>query len=70
VRERGRSGAFLGARPQRAGRAASVTPSRPATTLPAPLRDSFAKNNPVRDRAVQVITTAVEAAKAAPVKSP
>jgi hypothetical protein len=28
------------------------------------------QNNPVRDRAVQVITTAVEAAMAAPMKSP
>jgi hypothetical protein len=46
ARERGRSGAFLAARAQRAGRAASVTPSRPATTPPAPLRGSFAKKQP------------------------
>jgi hypothetical protein len=69
ARERGRSGAFLAARAQRAGRAASVTP--PA--LPQPLRLRFAAPSPKQPgprpgRAGD--HDGGGAAKAAPVKSP
>ena len=70
MRERGRSGAFLG------GTCATRWPSGIRNSLPPCHNPSgsasrlLRQNNPVRDRAVRVITTAVEAAKAAPVKSP